>query len=103
MENRLQILQQHSEGQRASSKLPAASGLLRAFGRVMRRTAWLLLAASIAEFTTLPAARAAAPLQPESGSAEKRPQNTLSSRLLTVHNTVLGEITVIFGPRGEPS
>jgi hypothetical protein len=69
----------------------------------MRRTAWLLLAASLAELAAPLRVEAAAPMQPEPGAAERRPQNTLSSRLLTVHNTVLGEITVTFGPKGEPS
>jgi hypothetical protein len=70
----------------------------------MRRSAWLLLIAGIAaEFGMVPSVRAAAPPQPEFGSSERRPQNTASSRLLTVHNTVLGEITVVFGPRGEAS
>src|SRR5262245_28646300 len=103
MENWLQIPQQCSQRRRASCNLARAPELPRLFGRVLRRTAWLFLAASLAEFAALPTAKAAAPMQPEPGAAERRPQNTLSSRLLAVHNAVLGEITVFFGPRGEPS
>ncbi|TMJ63338.1 MAG: hypothetical protein E6G91_23420, partial [Alphaproteobacteria bacterium] len=83
----------------ASGKLEKTASLLRKAGRALHRPACVLLIAS----GTARLARAAAPLQEDARSEGQRPRDTASSRLLIVHNAVLGEITVTFGPKGEPS
>ena len=47
-------------------------------------------------------AGAAAPPPDDRRPEAQRPRDPASSRLLIVHNRLLGEITVIFGPKGEP-
>src|SRR5262245_29423884 len=39
----------------------------------------------------------------DAASPAPHERDKLSSRLLVVHNRVLGEITVVFGPKGEPA
>jgi hypothetical protein len=100
----LGTLDRHLSARLTSGRRNRAASLLRKAVRSLHRSASVLpIVCIVTLFCTAPLGWAAAPLPEDTRSTGQLPRDTASSRLLILHNAVLGEITVTFGPNGEPS